>query len=192
MEIRIFGRLYRTRKPSRDSNSDLNRSQDLITDGKLTIGEDDTILLSQDQLERIIDLCRGKYAQGWSKEFREMPSAKLYQELISYMSGFSLLERLNDQELRFCLRQEINGRYLKTSEGRAVAKKWIINRIGLINFWYYDEEEFQFSGDSYYYAGPTDREVRYHAKLYPLLLDGNKSGKAIPLVPGLGRSKTIS
>lgn len=92
--------------------------RDLITDGKLTIGEDDTILLSQDQLERIIDLCRGKYAQGWSKEFREMPSAKLYQELISYMSGFSLLERLNDQELRFLPPAgKINGRYPKDFGG---------------------------------------------------------------------------
>ena len=23
--------------------------------------------------------------------------------------------------------------------------KWVINKIGLINFWYYDEEEFEFS-----------------------------------------------
>ncbi len=74
--------------------------RELIADRKLTISDDDTILLSRDQLERVIDLCRERYVEGWSKEYREMPSAKLYQEIISYMTGFLLLERLNDQELK--------------------------------------------------------------------------------------------
>ena len=74
--------------------------RELIADRKLTISDDDTLLLSRDQLERVIDLCRERYVEGWSKEYREMPSAKLYQEIISYMTGFLLLERLNDQELK--------------------------------------------------------------------------------------------
>lgn len=84
----------------------------MLTEGKLTLRDDDTILLSQEQLERIIDDCREQYVKGWSKEFREMSSVKLYNEIISYMSGFLLLERLNDQEFKILpLAGKISGKY---------------------------------------------------------------------------------
>lgn len=66
----------------------------------LTPGLDDTILIARDQLEKVIDTCRELYGAGWSKEFRELPADKLYEELITYMSGFSLLQRVNKQEIR--------------------------------------------------------------------------------------------
>jgi uncharacterized protein (TIGR02680 family) len=57
-----------------------------------------------------------------------------------------------------------------------VAKKWIINRIGLINFWYYDEEEFPFSGGRLLLRGAngSGKSVTMQSFI-PLLLDGNKS-----------------
>ena len=72
----------------------------LVKDGELTPGLDDTILIARDRLEKVIDTCRELYSAGWSKEFRELPIDKLYQELITYMSGFSLLQRVNKQEIR--------------------------------------------------------------------------------------------
>lgn len=54
--------------------------------------------------------------------------------------------------------------------------KWVINRIGLINFWYYDEEEFQFSGGRLLLRGSngSGKSVTMQSFI-PLLLDGNKS-----------------
>ena len=54
--------------------------------------------------------------------------------------------------------------------------KWVINRIGLINFWYYDEEEFNFSGGRLLLRGSngSGKSVTMQSFI-PLLLDGNKS-----------------
>jgi uncharacterized protein (TIGR02678 family) len=72
----------------------------LVEVGELTPGIDDTILIARDRLEMVIDTCRELYGVGWSKEFRELPADKLYQELITYMRNFSLLEIVNKQEIR--------------------------------------------------------------------------------------------
>lgn len=54
--------------------------------------------------------------------------------------------------------------------------RWIINRIGLLNFWYYDEEEFDFSGGRLLLRGAngSGKSVTMQSFI-PLLLDGNKS-----------------
>lgn len=54
--------------------------------------------------------------------------------------------------------------------------KWIINRIGLINFWYYDEQEFYFSNGKLLLRGTngSGKSVTMQSFI-PLLLDGNKS-----------------
>ncbi len=54
--------------------------------------------------------------------------------------------------------------------------RWRINRIGLVNFWYYDEEEFEFSGGRLLLRGAngSGKSVTMQSFI-PLLLDGNKS-----------------
>lgn len=54
--------------------------------------------------------------------------------------------------------------------------KWVINRAGLVNFWYYDEEEFQFSEGRMLLRGTngSGKSVTMQSFI-PLLLDGNKS-----------------
>lgn len=54
--------------------------------------------------------------------------------------------------------------------------RWIINRTGLINFWYYDEEEFNFSDGRLLLRGSngSGKSVTMQSFI-PLLLDGNKS-----------------
>lgn len=94
--------------------------RNLVSAGELQPGDDDSILLSQGRLERIIDSCRRKYVEGWSKEFREMPVERLYAEVISYMSGFSLLEKVNYQEFKVLpLAGKITGRYPEDFGGKA-------------------------------------------------------------------------
>ncbi len=55
-------------------------------------------------------------------------------------------------------------------------EKWIINRVGLVNFWYYDEEEFEFSKGRLLLRGSngSGKSVTMQSFI-PLLLDGNKS-----------------
>ena len=54
--------------------------------------------------------------------------------------------------------------------------RWIINRIGLLNFWYYDEEEFDFAEGRLLLRGAngSGKSVTMQSFI-PLLLDGNKS-----------------
>lgn len=54
--------------------------------------------------------------------------------------------------------------------------RWIIERAGLLNFWYYDEEEFSFSDGRLLLRGSngSGKSVTMQSFI-PLLLDGNKS-----------------
>lgn len=54
--------------------------------------------------------------------------------------------------------------------------RWMIERAGLINFWYYDEEEFTFSDGRLLLRGSngSGKSVTMQSFI-PLLLDGNKS-----------------
>ncbi|MHB1394742.1 MAG: TIGR02680 family protein [Clostridia bacterium] len=58
----------------------------------------------------------------------------------------------------------------------AISERWVINRIGLINFWYYDEEEFNFRDGRLLLRGSngSGKSVTMQSFI-PLLLDGNKS-----------------
>ncbi|MCT4594237.1 MAG: TIGR02680 family protein [Anaeromicrobium sp.] len=54
--------------------------------------------------------------------------------------------------------------------------RWMMNKAGLINFWYYDEEEFDFSDGRLLLRGSngSGKSVTMQSFI-PLLLDGNKS-----------------
>lgn len=54
--------------------------------------------------------------------------------------------------------------------------RWYINKVGLLNFWYYDEEEFDFSNGKLLLRGSngSGKSVTMQSFI-PLLLDGNKS-----------------
>lgn len=54
--------------------------------------------------------------------------------------------------------------------------KWVINRVGLLNFWYYDEEEFNFLDGKLLLRGSNGSGKSVTMQSFvPLLLDGNKS-----------------
>ena len=58
--------------------------------------------------------------------------------------------------------------------------KWMINRIGLIDFWYYDEEEFYFRDGRLLLKGAngSGKSVTMQSFI-PLLLDGNKAAERL-------------
>ncbi len=55
--------------------------------------------------------------------------------------------------------------------------RWMMNRAGLLNFWYYDEEEFDFADGRLLLRGTngSGKSVTMQSFIPPLLLDGNKS-----------------
>ncbi len=55
-------------------------------------------------------------------------------------------------------------------------EQWQINRAGIINFWYYDDEEFHFESGRLLLRGAngSGKSVTMQS-LVPLLFDGNKS-----------------
>ncbi|MHB8061882.1 MAG: TIGR02680 family protein, partial [Ruminiclostridium sp.] len=57
-----------------------------------------------------------------------------------------------------------------------IKNRWTIHRIGLINFWYYDEQEFIFSNGKLLLRGSngSGKSVTMQSFI-PLLFDGNKS-----------------
>lgn len=56
-----------------------------------------------------------------------------------------------------------------------MSNRWTINKFGLVNFWYYDEEEFQLSDGKLLLRGAngSGKSVTMQSFI-PLLLDGNK------------------
>jgi uncharacterized protein (TIGR02680 family) len=58
----------------------------------------------------------------------------------------------------------------------SIKNRWTITRIGLINFWYYDEQEFEFSDGKLLLRGSngSGKSVTMQSFI-PLLFDGNKS-----------------
>ena len=68
--------------------------------------------------------------------------------------------------------------------------RWRIHRIGLINFWYYDEEEFHFEDGRLLLRGAngSGKSVTMQSFI-PLLLDGNKD--PVRLDPFGSRSRRI-
>lgn len=85
----------------------------MLDSGLLEKPENDIITVSLLKFERIIEDCREQFSHGWSKEYREMASTRLYEEVIAYMKSFSMLEvNGEDREVRIMpLVGKINGSY---------------------------------------------------------------------------------
>lgn len=55
-------------------------------------------------------------------------------------------------------------------------ERWFANKFGLLNFWYYDEEEFELSNGKIIFRGANGSGKSVTTQSFiPLLLDGNKS-----------------
>lgn len=64
-----------------------------IKEGRLSKYEDDIIQISGPEFENIIESCRIQYLYGWSKEYREMTADNLFNQILEFMEGFSMLEK---------------------------------------------------------------------------------------------------
>ena len=56
-----------------------------------------------------------------------------------------------------------------------MSDRWIANKFGLLDFWYYDEEEFQLSNGKIIFRGTNGSGKSVTTQSFiPLLLDGDK------------------
>lgn len=82
--------------PSNKSISDIALQfntivREMLDKGEITRQVDDTIVVSMLKFESMLALCKERYDEGWSKEYREMKFNKLYEEITGYMKSFSML-----------------------------------------------------------------------------------------------------
>lgn len=84
-----------------------------------------------------------------------------------------ILENQQEQENTY---EEKENTYEQNQEATADKQAWVINKIGMVNFWYYDEEEFEFEDGRLLLRGTngSGKSVTMQSFI-PLLLDGNKS-----------------
>ena len=66
--------------------------RDQITAGIYPRGADDTVFLTRREFQREMMQCHTQYAAGRGRRLRELSLDKLAQELISYLSGWMILE----------------------------------------------------------------------------------------------------
>lgn len=62
-----------------------------IESGELKKEENECVLLTKEQFEKLIVSCREKWKDGWSKEFREMEECKLVEAICQYMEDWMML-----------------------------------------------------------------------------------------------------
>jgi TIGR02678 family protein len=82
-----------------------------VAAGKMTRGNDDTIRISETMFHQMIKVCKEKYQQGWSKEYREMEDMKLIRVLEEYMMGWLLLGKEEGQVIILPAAGKIIGTY---------------------------------------------------------------------------------
>ncbi len=63
-----------------------------LRSGSLVKKDNDTILISKQTFEYLVDNLKKQYYSGWSKTYREMTNEKLYKEIVTYMEEFQMLE----------------------------------------------------------------------------------------------------
>lgn len=73
----------------------------LVKSGEIEKREDDIINISKARFVRLLEDIREIYLSGWSKVYREMSLDKLFDEVVLFMKGFSMVEVLDDgREIR--------------------------------------------------------------------------------------------
>ena len=103
--------------------------------------------LTRREFQHELVQCRGQYGDGWGPPPAELPLEKLVQELTAYMAGWMLFgvsgpKALCSAPLWENGQDTIPARY-QGGLRRMGMNRWKMNKLGFVNFWLYDHEEFQ-------------------------------------------------
>jgi uncharacterized protein (TIGR02678 family) len=117
------GPYYKGSFPANNSLSDIvlqmNRMiRSMVDDGEIIPDADETILVSGGRFDGWLEKLRKVYAQGWSKEYREMSLSGLRREVLAIMRDYGMVEwRREASEIRMLpMCGKLYGRYPKEFE----------------------------------------------------------------------------
>ena len=102
--------------------------------------------------ETLIKEVKHTYGSGFAKMYRDMPEGEFVENVTEEMERWMFLKKEDDMhQIKICpLTGKIQGSYPQDYMGeQKMNSRWQANKIGLINFWYYDEQEFPFSKRTY-------------------------------------------
>ena len=114
---------YKDSFPANNSLSDIvlqmnGLVRSMADTGEVVLEADETIEVSRGRFDGWVEKLRGLYAQGWSKEYREMSLAALAREVLAMMQGYCMAEGYRGSQrvklLPLC--GKICGRYPKEFE----------------------------------------------------------------------------
>lgn len=81
--------------------------------GRIIKNDDDIIYISNEEFVRIIIDCKEDFAEGWSKEYREMNDQKLIQDILEYMQKWMFISQTNDMVMIMPSAGKFVGQYNK-------------------------------------------------------------------------------
>ncbi len=112
--------------------------------------------------------------------YQDMPEGEFVENVTEEMERWMFLKKEDDMhQIKICpLTGKIQGSYPQDYTGgtEMMNSRWQANKIGLINFWYYDEQEFPFVKGRILLRGSngSGKSVTMQS-VVPLFLDGNMS-----------------
>ena len=84
-----------------------------IEEGVLLKESDDTALLDQRHFSHLLAICKEKYDDGWSKEYRTMNMEKLFAEVSEYMINWMMLKKVDKMYRILPGAGKVTGKYPK-------------------------------------------------------------------------------
>ena len=151
-----------------------------IENGEWKTAADESCLTDRIEFENLIKDVKQEYGSGFSKNYREMPEGEFVKSVIDAMELWMFIRKGEAQliRLRSARSQERYREAIRRiiREEEMMNSRWQANKIGLINFWYYDEQEFPFVKGRMLLRGSngSGKSVTMQS-VVPLLLDGNMS-----------------
>lgn len=105
-----------------------------------------------------------------------MTMGEFCNKLKEYMIIMEMIKEIYDQIMVYPIVGKVEGCYPKDFNGgeQMNNSRWKMNRIGLLDFWYYDDQEFYFLDGRMLLRGSngSGKSVTMQSFI-PLLLDGN-------------------
>ena len=149
-----------------------------LEEGNIELQEDECIAMPESTFRDIIVGSRRKWKDAWSKEYGEMDEDRLVETILKYMEDWMMADRRENQIVIL----PAVGRLAGAVPGglqrrrRRMSERWKMNRIGFVNFWLYDEEDFEFEDGKLLLRGQNGSGKSITTQSFiPFVLDGDRT-----------------
>lgn len=118
-----------------------------VEEGSWKVETDETIHVDRLEFERLLKDVKRAYGSGFTKQYREIQEGEYVETMMEELRIWSFIRVIEKEHMVFIYPaagkiQEDTRRIIQ--EEIKMSSRWQANKIGLINFWYYDEQEFSF------------------------------------------------